>query len=96
MSLNRRGFITGMTGVLAAGAAPAFVKTGLMPIFVPKQDIIIPTGFKHCEGSLARYAFVDFDKHLEEVADFFHEQMQRDMRRAGQIRTLLLSRMTVG
>lgn len=37
--MKRRGFLTGLTGILAAGAAPAIIHNA-MKIVVPKRDIV--------------------------------------------------------
>lgn len=39
--MNRRGFLGGLAGIFAAGAAPAIIHDA-MKIVVPKQDIILP------------------------------------------------------
>ena len=36
--MKRRGFLTGLTGILAAGAAPAIIHNA-MKIYVPKKDV---------------------------------------------------------
>ena len=45
MSMNRRGFLTGMAGILAAGYAPSVLPSGIiMPIrklWTPPKEIII-------------------------------------------------------
>lgn len=50
MSMSRRGFLA---GVLAASAAPAFVRAeSLMKIVVPSKDLILPEGYILADGSI--------------------------------------------
>jgi hypothetical protein len=57
MELSRRGFLGAM---LAAAAAPAFVKaSSLMPIYVPKQEVLTLWGDGVHDDSAALQALID-------------------------------------
>jgi len=57
--ISRRGFLKGM---LALGAAPAICKAeNLMKIFVPPQEILIPTGFSDVKATWLSLLGADYD-----------------------------------
>lgn len=72
--MQRRGFLKGLAGILAAGAAPAIIHDA-MKIVVPKREIILPAFYSYdyvSEPGFARAA--DISKLLtEKIRDMAYQ-----------------------
>lgn len=79
--MNRRGFLSGLAGVFAAGVAPAIVSNP-MKIFVPKQDIVLPRTGRGLTSSIF---------HIDE-APFIDVPPTWDPKLAGEIQEQLVEK----
>lgn len=77
--MQRRNFLGGLAGILAAGSAPAIIHDA-MKIYVPKQDVVVPnlgrgltTSIIHLDESPLQFGLgnVDNDHFQDEFGEAF-------------------------
>lgn len=87
MNTTRRGFLGAM---LAAAAAPAFVKaSNLMPIVAPKQEIILPTLDLHLPGGALQAGIYTASMYVK-TPDGVWEHLSRTFKVGDNARTVKL------
>lgn len=80
--ITRRGFLRGMAGVLAAGAAPAFIRHAMPVRVLDEFRIVMPDGYAGVEAWLATpYEPPEYVIVSREVNDLFTQIVAETFRR---------------